>query len=205
MTWAGTTLAARRAERRERLLEVGLELLGTQGSAAVTVRSVCRRAKLTDRYFYENFADREDLLLAVYDQVAEDARAALVRATAQPTDGGQPAAGPEVIARAAVEEFLAVVADDPRKGRVLLLEPMTDSTLGRRGGELMPLFADLVGTQLDTQSSPMDARMTATAIIGALTSLFTRWLDGSLVTSRAELTEFCVRLLMTSSALAVPA
>ena len=54
--WAGTTLADRRADRRRRLLDVGLDLLGSRGSAAVSVRSVCRTAQLTDRYFYESFA-----------------------------------------------------------------------------------------------------------------------------------------------------
>jgi AcrR family transcriptional regulator len=38
MGWAGTTMSARRAERRTRLLAAALELLGTRGSESVTGR-----------------------------------------------------------------------------------------------------------------------------------------------------------------------
>ncbi|WP_059009273.1 TetR/AcrR family transcriptional regulator [Streptomyces specialis] len=189
-TWAGTTLDARRAARRRALLDTALDLAGTDGCAAVTVRSMCRTAKLTDRYFYESFASRDDLLLALYDEVAAEALAALR------------AASPDT--RAAVEGFLAVLADDPRKGRVLLLEPLTDPVLGRRGSELMPVFADLVGAHLGIDPVAPDTRMTATAIIGALTSLFTRWLEGALQADRERLTAYCVRLLNAAAALALP-
>jgi AcrR family transcriptional regulator len=196
-SWAGTTLADRQAERRSTLLDVGLDLLGTQGSAAVTVRSVCRLAKLTDRYFYENFADREALLLAVYDRVATEAGEALLTAVAD--------APPDLTARsrAAVEAFLGVLTDDPRKGRVLLLEPLTDATLGMRGVALSPMFAELVRAQLGPQAgNAQAARLTATAVIGALANLFIRWLDGTLDVDRDELTDYCVRLLVTATDLA---
>ena len=85
--WAGTTLEGRRGQRREQLIEAGLDLLGTHGAAAVSVRSVCRHARLTDRYFYESFADRGELLLAVYDRVAAQAADALVQAAA--SGGGE--------------------------------------------------------------------------------------------------------------------
>jgi AcrR family transcriptional regulator len=194
-SWAGTTLADRQAERRNTLLDVGLELLGTQGSAAVTVRSVCRLAKLTDRYFYENFADREALLLAVYDRVATEASEALLAAVAD--------APAELTARsrAAVEAFLGVLTDDPRKGRVLLLEPLTDATLGMRGVALSPMFAELVRAQLGPKGGNAHGAR-PTAIIGALANLFIRWLDGTLDVDRAELTEYCVRLLVTATDLA---
>ena len=200
-SWAGTTLADRQSERRTRLLDAGLELLGTQGGAAVTVRSVCRLSRLTDRYFYENFADREALLLAVFDRVANEAGAALLAAVA-----GAPA-DLAARSRAAVEAFLGVLTDDPRKGRVLLLEPLTDATLGMRGIALSPMFAELVRAQLGPQhgahrTNARGAQLTATALIGALANLFIRWLDGTLDLDRAELTDYCVRLLVKATDLA---
>ncbi|MDT3399301.1 TetR family transcriptional regulator [Streptomyces sp. B1866] len=190
-TWAGTTLDVRRAGRRRALLDAALRLAGGAGCPAVTVRSVCRTVKLTDRYFYESFASRDELLLALYDEVACEALAALR------------AAAPD--ARAAVEGFLAVLADDPHKGRVLLLEPMTDPVLGRRGAELMPVFADLVGAHLGVDPGAPDTRLTATALIGALANLFARWLDGSLPVDRTRLTAYCVRLVNAAPGLARPA
>lgn len=204
--WGGTTLDVRRDARRRRLLEVGFELLGGRGGAAVTVRSVCRHAKLTDRYFYESFADRDELLVAVYDQVAEEARdvlAGAVAAVASPAE-------PEAIARAAVDAFLGLLTRDPRKGRVLLLAPMTDAALSARAVELMPMFAELIRVQLAAAAgsavpvAPLEERMTATALIGALSNLFIRWLDGTLAASERELTDYCVRLLLTAMPLARP-
>lgn len=198
MGWAGTTLADRRAERVRRLLEAGLDLLGTEGSAAVTVRSVCRAAQLTDRYFYENFVDREALLLAVYDEVAAEAEQTLARAAAEAG-----ADDPAKLARAAVEAFLDLLTTDPRKGRVLLLEPLTDPTLGARSAAVSPAFAELIRAQLGA-GDDVAAQLTATALVGAMANLFIRWLDGSLPVARAVLTDYCVRLLVTSMGLVEP-
>ena len=204
-TWAGSTLDARRDARRVRLLAVGLELLGgPDGAAAVTVRSVCRHAKLTDRYFYESFADRDELLLAVYDEVAEQAQRVLVEAvTSTPPDT------PDAVARAAVRAFLGLLTDDPRKGRVLLLAPMSDPLLSQHALRLQLAFGELIRIQLASvdgggQPAPVEQRLTASALIGALTQLFIRWLDGSLEVSPAELADYCVRLLLTSGPRARP-
>jgi AcrR family transcriptional regulator len=195
-TWGGTTLSARQADRRRRLLDVGLELMGTEGVLAVTVRSVCRATGLTDRYFYESFADRDALLLAVYDEVAAEFGAALIEVV------GRPHADDEALARAAVAAFLDVMVSDPRKGRVLLLEPMAHPQLSEHGLAVSPMFVALVSAQLGETADATQAQLTATSVVGALTTLFIRWLDGSLNVDRAVLTEFCVRLVLSSAALA---
>jgi AcrR family transcriptional regulator len=209
--WGGTTLDTRRDTRRRRLLEVGFELLGGQGSAAVTVRSVCRHAKLTDRYFYENFADRDGLLVAVYQQVAEQFRDAMAVAVGAAVAEAAPGpVAPEAVARSAVLAFVGLLTGDPRKGRVLLLAPMTDAALSAHAVGLMPMFGELIRVQLAEApggaqtTTALDERMTATALIGALSNLFVRWLDGTLEASEQELTDYCVRLLLTAAPLARP-
>ncbi|MDQ0381855.1 TetR/AcrR family transcriptional regulator [Amycolatopsis thermophila] len=192
-TWAGTTLSDRRAARRAQLLDAGLDLLGTAGSAAVTVRAVCRQAKLTERYFYESFADREELVVAVYEQVAAEAHRALVDAV--PDSGRDPAERAE----AAVTAFVELLLDDPRKGRVLLLAPITDPALSARGVALLPAFAGLVREQLPERMDALDRQLTAIGLVGALTHLFTAYLSGTPEMSRERLVEHCVRLLARSS------
>lgn len=194
-TWGGATLAARRSARRDRLVAAGLDLLGSQGAAAVTVRSVCRHAGLTDRYFYESFADRTALLLAVFDSVAGEAAELLLGAVAAGGDDEQ-------VARAAVHAFVGLISDDPRKGRVLLLEPLTEPELGMHGVAATPAFAQIVAARLATATSAADAALIATAIVGALSNLFIRWLDGTHQVAREHLEDFCVRLLLNASALA---
>ena len=55
--WQGQTPDARQADRRQRLVEAGIELVGTQGVAALTMRAACREAAVGPRYFYDVFAD----------------------------------------------------------------------------------------------------------------------------------------------------
>src|SRR3954468_17616405 len=97
---SGSTLADRAAARRAALIEAGVELLGTEGAAGVTVRAVCRGAKLTERYFYESFDSRDALLRAVHAQVAGAARAAIAAAIGPDTAS-------DAIARAGVCAFTA--------------------------------------------------------------------------------------------------
>ncbi|WP_158885788.1 TetR/AcrR family transcriptional regulator [Amycolatopsis anabasis] len=188
-TWGGTTLTDRKAARREQLLAAGLDLLGNEGIPAVSVRAVCRHAKLTERYFYESFADREELVLAVYEGVAAQAHQALVDAVPDSSRD------PEVRAEAAVTAFVELMLDDPRKGRVLLLAPTTDPTLSARGVSLLPAFAALVREQLPTRTSELDREMTAIGLVGALANLFIAYLNGTLEVSREQLIAHCVRLL----------
>jgi AcrR family transcriptional regulator len=180
-------------------LDVGLDLLGTEGSAALSVRSVCRRARLTDRYFYENFADRDALLLAVYDAVAYEAGQVLIGAVASRANSEN-----ETVARAAVDAFLDLITEDPRKGRVLLLEPLADQALGARSVAVSPAFAHIIRAQLGSADETA-SELTATAIVGAMANLLIRWLDGSLAVDRNALAEYCVRLLVATMGLASPA
>ena len=75
--WAGTTLTGRKASRREQLIEAGIELLGDEDGPMVSVRTACRTAGLTERYFYESFTDRDELALAVYEHVGSQAHRTL--------------------------------------------------------------------------------------------------------------------------------
>lgn len=192
-SWGGTTLADRRAARRQTLLDTAERLAGEEGCAAVTVRSVCREARLTDRYFYESFTGRDDLLLAAFERVADEARSAL--------EGAVAIGGPqrEVRARAAVSAFVALVLDAPRKGRLLLLEPFADPVLGARSHLLMPVFTDLVGGQLAGTGDDIDRRLTAHALVGGLANLFAGWLHGTLDVPRERLEARCVELVLTAT------
>lgn len=66
-SYGGKTLSERKALRRKQFLEAGVELFGTEGYRATTVRTICKQAKLTDRYFYESFGNLESLVIAVYE------------------------------------------------------------------------------------------------------------------------------------------
>ncbi|MFY2859432.1 TetR/AcrR family transcriptional regulator [Mycobacterium sp. THU-M104] len=67
-SYGGLTPEQRAQERRERLIEAARALIGEDGVACLTVDLVCRRAALSKRYFYSEFATKGDLL----DACAED-------------------------------------------------------------------------------------------------------------------------------------
>ena len=142
-----------------------------------------RRPGLTERYFYESFTDRDEFVRAVYDDVCTRAMSALTIATTP---------------RDAVERFVALMVDDPVRGRVLLLAPEAEPVLTRSGAEWMPSFIDLLQRKLTRITDPAIQTMVATGLIGGLTALFTAYLDGRLAATREQFIDYCVDMLLTS-------
>jgi AcrR family transcriptional regulator len=72
-------IAERAALRRARLIAAALEVYGDVGFRNATVRAICRRAQLTERYFYESFSSSEELLLEAAHALAFDTLAWMKR------------------------------------------------------------------------------------------------------------------------------
>ena len=70
--YGGQEQHERMATRRQRFIEAGIELFGSVGYQATTMRTLTAKAELTNRYFYELFETMEDLLIACYEQVMND-------------------------------------------------------------------------------------------------------------------------------------
>jgi AcrR family transcriptional regulator len=183
--WSGVPLEDRQALRREELIAAGVQLLGDSSGPAVTVRAVCRQAGLTERYFYESFADRDEFVRAVYDDVCARAMSALTSAATP---------------REAVERFVALMVDDPVCGRVLLLAPAVEPVLVRSGAQWMPSFIDLLQGKLTQIGDPVRQKMVATGLIGGLSALFTAYLDGRLAATREQFIDYCVDMLLSRAA-----
>ncbi|MEU4625802.1 TetR/AcrR family transcriptional regulator [Actinoplanes sp. NPDC023801] len=64
--YAGRSREQREADRRDRIVAAAVHLFATRDYDGVTIADVCAHAKVSKRYFYDHFADREDLLLAVH-------------------------------------------------------------------------------------------------------------------------------------------
>lgn len=180
--WSGVPLQDRQVLRRDQLIAAGVDLLGSPEGPALTVRAVCRAAGLTERYFYESFADRDEFVRAVYDDVCARAMSTLSTATTP---------------RDAVEQFVELMVDDPTRGRVLLLAPEKEPVLTRSGAEWMPSFIELLQRKLTRITDPALATMVATGLIGALSALFTAYLDGRLSATREQFIDYCVDMLMS--------
>lgn len=62
------------------MITTAVEIWSGEGSAAVSMRRVCAATSVNDRYFYEQFGDKDGLLAATWETVREDAFATLTHA-----------------------------------------------------------------------------------------------------------------------------
>jgi AcrR family transcriptional regulator len=192
IVWRGQTMDDRSAERRAQLLDVGFDMIGTHGAPSVTLRAVCREAGLSPRYFYESFADREELLTAVYDHAEAGLLARLVPANE---------AAPKLSIREIIDICAEYFEEDPRRARTLLREPLSDDVLRAHQAGRSPAFLSAIIPALggvDDKLLPRDSTelsVLAAALAGVSISLYLEWLDGRIELKRDELAEMADRLV----------
>ncbi|WP_166908212.1 TetR/AcrR family transcriptional regulator [Mycobacterium sp. DL440] len=190
--YRGQAAEARSADRRARLVQAGVDLVGTQGVAAMTMRAVCREAGLSQKFFYESFTDTDDLLRAVYRSTFEHSRQVIYTAA-------DPHADLPARTRAGVRAAAQLVKDDPRICRILLVEPIADLRLRR-------FVRDAVGA-MSGFNAPTDApdaaatarvKMQYATVFGALISLFIEWTEGNLGSDHDEFVDHVTTMLLSS-------
>ncbi|KEZ79187.1 TetR/AcrR family transcriptional regulator [Salinisphaera hydrothermalis] len=114
-SYAGRSSAERREARRAALIDAGISVFGRDGFRSATVKSICREAGLTERYFYESFANSEALFAAVYKSLIAAIEAEMLAAIeAEPADA-------EATARAGLRVYFGRMAD-PLIARIVLIE-----------------------------------------------------------------------------------
>jgi AcrR family transcriptional regulator len=193
--YGGVSAEQRVAERRARLLDAGLEEFGTRGFKRTGVKDICRRAGLTDRYFYESFRDSAELFTAVFDgatrQLFELVASALADAPANPV----------AQSRAVVEAYVRALADDSRLARVVFVEaPSAGPEVERHMRETLRRFARLVEAgarpYLPAGMPDQALRFGAVALVGAIERLMIEWQDGELGLSVDQIIDYLVDMLL---------
>lgn len=196
-SYAGKSGEERLEIRRAKLLDAGLEIFGTTGYASSSVKAICGQAGLTERYFYESFRDREDLLFSVYERVAEE----LVVVSFGAVEAEEPTI--EARTRAGIGAFFELLTSDPRKARVLSFEVVgVNDRLERRRRETIHVFAGyLAETALDlySDSGPpsLDPMLTALSMVGATDELLVEWVLGNIDASVEDLIEHCTNMIVS--------
>lgn len=196
-SYGGVSADERRTQRRAALLEAALETIGTKGLSKLTVSGLCTRAGLNERYYYESFDSRDDVLTALFDNIAEELAAAIIAALHTAAEDTR------AKATAAIAAGIHLLTDDPRKAETSLVAAMATPHLRARTAETIRVFARLVATEGiefygiggsksyrigDSEPDPViDFR--ATYLVGGLIQTLTGWLRGELAISRDELIE----------------
>lgn len=192
--YRGVSSEARVAGRRQRLLEATLGLWSAPDTK-VTMTGICAEAGLTERYFYESFTGLEEALTAVLDTIAVEIEE--VSRAASEAAGDEPAGR----VRASVGAFVALLADDPRKGRVAILEAVAVPSLRHRRTALLRHFAHRTAEEAGelaglTGRTPRDAEVAGLLFIGGMAELVTAWLDGVLEASPEEIVDSATRMFL---------
>ncbi|MEO3786264.1 TetR/AcrR family transcriptional regulator [Actinocorallia sp. B10E7] len=192
--WAGVSPADRRSGRRALLVEAAFELFGTGGEAAVSVRAVCRAARLHARYFYENFADTGELLGAVYDEVAAELAERLLAVESAATGG-------DLVSRlrAGIHAVLEFSSADPRRGRVLFTEGRANPVLAARRQATQTALMDAAlqqSAQVRPETDPRQAVVSAAMFTGSMVELAHQWLSGALGDDLDAVVEHAAFLVM---------
>ena len=194
--WGDRTADERRLERRAQIMQAALGVYGATGFRTASVKAVCTRAGLTERYFYESFANGEDLLRQCFLEVNR-ALVARMREAAAP-DGRAPL---ERI-RAALLVYFQQIKDNPAGSRVFLLEmasvsAATEALVSQSLDEFGTLLLEALG--VETPPSPLLLR----GVIGGGLHIARAWIGTGYEESVANVAAAALRLyaLMAPDAL----
>jgi len=195
--YGGVSAATRKATRREQLLDAGLELIGTQGMPGLTVRGALARAQLAPRYFYESFPNTDALAVAVFERIVAELTQVGLAAVAVPHQS----------LRARIHAGLAAVArlltDDPRKGRVILIESMASAVLAPLRHRAISMIAQLVAEQAeevlgDQPTDPATLEITARFLVGGFAETLSTVIQDAAHHDRDTIVERCTELFLTA-------
>jgi AcrR family transcriptional regulator len=181
--------------QRRRLFEAAASVFARIGYAEASAEAIARTAGMSKATFYEHFANKEDCILALFDEAATDVLLALAEAAQ--------AAGsdPRARLRASIQAFLDIVASHPDESQTLLVEIIG---AGERGAERRDRILDAFAAAVDAENAAAARRGAlrrfasgddAYAVVGAVAELASRKVRSGSPGDVRELEPVIARLL----------
>lgn len=198
--YRGASNEQRVSERRQRLLAAAIHCFGTHGYHHTTLKMLCAEAGLTERYFYESFSNFDELLCSAYNEAA-DAMLARVTATV-----ARAAPNPHDRMRAALASYLAVVAADKARARLVLMEiegasEAANATYRQRLDMSTDVIEQLICAGLPSKpANGLSSRLLSGALLGALYQTAKNWALADFKPARATLLKNLLALGMATVA-----
>ncbi|MES1939519.1 TetR family transcriptional regulator [Salinisphaera sp. T5B8] len=173
--YGGRSLDERRSKRRAQLIDAGIAVYGREGFRGATVKSLCREAGLTERYFYESFRNSEALFAEVYRTLVQRLEEEVVAAIdSAPSDA-------DATARAGLRVFFETMYHQPGTARILLIEIFGISgEIDRLYRETTQNFTRTLQTLVSNifvlgQDSGTDAGVLSTGLVGSTIHIAMYW------------------------------
>jgi len=189
-------LEVRLSVQRRRLFEAAAAVFSRLGYADASAEAISREAGMSKATFYEHFANKEECILALFDEAATEVTRALVNAPAQAS------ASYEEHVRANVHAFLTILGEYPNSAQTLLVEIIG---AGPRAAERREAILDLFAEGLLRDNARMSDRFgnprfaskdDAFAIIGAIVELVSRQLRSGVPARLEDLEPVITRLTL---------
>jgi AcrR family transcriptional regulator len=187
-SYRGMSQEERRADRRARLIAAAIAVYGERGYHQATVKAVCEAAGLTERYFYESFANSEALLIDSFNVVTY---AVLGELTQAARDAGR---GRIARSRAMLHAYFAALQREPQSARVFLVEirgvsravdQAFDAALRAIGREVARIVAP--------PNAPEDELLQA-GVVGGVIHIALRWIDNGYAPDIERVVDSALRL-----------
>ena len=150
------------SRQRGHLLSATFALVGEEGYGGVSARSVCERAGVSNKAFYELFSDREDCFLAAFN-AALDGLELDVRA------GWESQLGWTARTRGALAGLLLALDREPALARLVCVEALGAGprVLARRARVLEQLAGVIDGGRENAQAPKVLPALVAEGVVGA--------------------------------------
>ena len=188
--YRGVPQDERRAQRRAQLIGAAVAVYGERGYRHSTVKAVCEAAGLTERYFYESFANSDELLIASFNAVTYSVLGEITEAARQ--------AGRSRVARARamLHTYFAALQRDPRSARVFLVEIRGVSReVDKAFDAALRAIGEQVGRFVVPPGVPADPLLEA-GIVGGVIHIALRWIEDGYTPGIDVVTDSALRLGM---------
>jgi AcrR family transcriptional regulator len=191
-------LEVRQTVQRDRLFEAAAAVFARVGYADASAEAIAREAGMSKATFYEHFANKEECIVALFDQATAEVRTAMEAAAER--------AGTydsyEARVRSRIEAVLAVIDAYPAHVQTLLVEVIgAGPRAARRRDEMLDTFADFLVADNARHAPAYGAptfrtREDAFAVVGAIAELIGRRLRTGEPAAAADLAAVMTRVLL---------
>ena len=188
-------LEVRLSVQRRRLFEAAAAVFARQGYADATAESISREAGMSKATFYEHFANKEECILALFDEAATEVMREMAAALAQP---------PETYrehVRVGIRAFLDTLTAYPESAQTLLVEIIGAGPRAvERRDAILDAFARIIHRDNQIQSEQRGGAAFAShddafACIGAIVELASRQLRTGTPATMRELEPVIERVI----------
>jgi AcrR family transcriptional regulator len=189
-------LEVRREVQRQRLFEAAATVFARIGYADASAESISREAGMSKATFYEHFANKEECILALFDEGARAVLGAMAEATASAGDD------PRERMRAGIRAFLQQLASHLNESQTLLVEIIgAGPRATERRDAILQTFADALYDEAGhaarrEQTKGFASHEDAFAVIAAGAELASRHVRLGVPADARELEPVLERLLL---------